>query len=212
MTLLAQLQNQRVHWAMPQYCWADFRDMVPMALIGNFPLNVHMEDLGKYDKDGLLQSVYKSGVGDWMKGRSVEECLKSPQLWEEWKTEYYRALTTPSDYLQGPTSAQITCSVMREYYLWDSTFLLHPVERLQLALLHIQHLPVGDNFAKDELSLWSRAKPDTRLAANADVGAWYNLVQDETLLHWYITNKHSLNPTTYTLPENTSQWVGDPHE
>lgn len=204
MTLLAQLQHGRVYWPIPRYAWADFREMVPLAIISGFSLDIHMADLGRYDKDGTLETVFQSGVGDWMRGRPIEECLKSPELWQEWLQEYTRALTTTSAHFQQYTAQDLVTNVMQEYYLWnDATFLLNPVERLQLALAHIEHLPAQHTFAQEEKLRWSRATQENRVAANADVGAWYNLVQDESLLHWYLHNKGSLDPCVYKLPEGT---------
>lgn len=206
--LLVNLRHQRLpeRWAMGSQAWSDLRGMIPLALVGNFSLTKHIAAIAQYDTHDNLGDCFKVGIQDWFRLRSVAHCLKEPGEWPLWIEEYTQALKLPAEHFKKQTPAQIAAAVFDDWHhlqhSLSQTFILNKPERLQVALLHIEHLPQGSTLYEHELKLWAQTSPDLRQAASPEIGQWYNLVQDEGMLRWHLVNLHQINTTAYPLPEN----------
>lgn len=212
--LLANLRHQRLpeRWATGSQAWRDLRAMIPLALVGNFSLEKHIAAIARYDDHGHLPDCLKMGIQDWFRDRDVEHCLKEPGEWPLWLEEYTQALNLPSEHFKKDTPAQIVADAFDErHHLrhpFSQTFVINKPERLQVALLHIEHLPENTALYEHDLKLWVKASPELREKAAPEIGQWYNLAQDEGMLRWHIKNLHSIDATSYDLPMNLTPETG----
>lgn len=216
MQLLSYLRHQYVdeRWGSSTHAWNDFRAMVPMALVGHFLLDKHIAAIAACDNSDNLSSCFKAGLQDWFRNRDLKECLASPVQWLFWLQEYKNALTVSPEHFKKDTPGQVAADVFESFHylqhLYSPAFVLHKPERLQVALLHIEHLPQNTEFYKHELAFWVNAKPELREKAEPEMGSWYNLVQDETMLRWHLSNAHKIDATVYALPAGMAPDSGAP--
>lgn len=206
--LLSELRHQRVreNWGLGNQTqlWQDLRAMVPLALIGNFSLTKHISAAAACDPANYLIGAFKNGIQDWFRERDLKSCLADSTEWPLWLNEYTQALTISAEHFNRITPAQLTAGVFDEFHNlrhWLSpTFIINEPERLQVALLHIKHLPQDTELYAYDLALWTKAAPDLRARASPEIGPWYNLVQDEEMLRWRLLNGHQLDTVSYALP------------
>lgn len=213
--LLVTLRHQRLqpNWARSSLVWSDFRGMIPLALVGGFLLDKYITAITASQGTDNLADCFKTGIEDWFRLRSVVDALKEPGDWPLWMQEYKQALSVSPECFKRATPAKIAASVFSDWHNLEhplsQTFIANKPERLQVALLHIEHLPENTRLYEHELDFWAKASPELRLVASPEIGEWYNLVQDEALLRWHIHNRHTLNPTTYPLPDNLTPDAGN---
>jgi hypothetical protein len=181
--------------------------MIPLALVGNFSLNKHIAAIAAYDEHDHLAEVFKLGIQDWFRARDVTTCLEELSEWPLWLQEYKQALMVSSEFFKKKPPAQIAFGVFQErHYIvhpQSQTFVVNKPERLQVALLHIEHLPQTSPHYAHELDVWATASPGMREAASSDIGQWYNLFQDDNLLRWHLQKKgNAIAPESYALPHH----------
>ena len=209
--LLSELRHQRVqkNWGIGNQTqlWQDLRAMVPLALVGNFSLTTHVSAAAAYDTVGHLTDAFRNGIQDWFRERDLKSCLADPTEWPSWLDEYTQALTISAEHFNRRTPAQLTAGVFDEFHNLRHTlcqaFITNKPERLQVALLHIKHLPQDTEMYRYDLALWAKASPALRQRASPEIGQWYNLVQDEELLRWHLLHRHQLDTSSYALPDNS---------
>ena len=209
--LLYELRHQRVreHWGTGSQTqlWQDLRAMVPLALVGTLSLKKHISAAAAYDTSIHLTDAFKNGIQDWFKERDPKICLADPTEWSLWLNEYTQALTISAEHFNRRTPAQLTADVFEDFHhlrhMFSQTFIINKLERLQVALLHIKHLPQDTALYCYDLALWAKASPELRERASPEIGPWYNLVQDEEVLRWRLLNSHQLDTVSYALPGNS---------
>ncbi len=207
--LLTDLRHGLVRWSPGDTAWSEFRSMVPLALMGGFSMDAHLASLAKLPSrwTSALESSYETGIKDWLGIRPAYTCAADKEDWPLFLLEYKAALSVSPDFFEEAHPAAIVLKAMEEYCLWrTNVFGAHHPQRLQLALLHIEHLP--DSLAYDkELEIWNNASPEQRVQASAEIGAYYNLMQDPQMLKWHLKNIHATDTTSYPLPEHIEQGV-----
>lgn len=206
--LLSELRHQRVreNWGLGNQTqlWQDLRAMVPLALVGDFSLTKHISAAAACDPANHLLDAFKSGIQDWFRERDLKSCLADSTEWPLWLNEYTQALTVPAEHFNRRTPAQLAADVFNEFHNLQDTpcqaFIINEPARLQVALLHIKHLPQDSGRYVYDLALWVKASPELRERASPEIGPWYNLIQDEEMLRWRLINSHQLNTVSYALP------------
>lgn len=205
--LLTNLRHGIVRWSPGDSAWSEFRAMVPLALLGGFSMDAHIAVLAKNPTrwTTALDACYESGIKDWLGMRQMESCVLDSTEWPLFLLEYRAALSINPEPFEQNHPAQIVLKGMDEYVLWRTNlFGVHRPERLQLALLHIEHLPEGRAYDR-ELEIWHNASPRLRVEASPEIGAYYNLMQDPQILQWHLKNIKFADTTSYALPENLEQ-------
>ena len=178
--------------------------MVPLALMGGFSMDAHVAELGR-DPAGwstAIDSTYEAGIKDWLTIRKADECVMDKNEWPLFLLEYKAALSLDPTSFEKSHPARLVLKAMEEYCLWRThVFGVHLPQRLQLALLHIEHLPDSSAYDK-ELAIWHDASPQLRVQAAPEIGAYYNLMQDPQMLQWHLKNIHATDTASYALPEH----------
>ena len=148
--------------------------------------------------------AFKAGIQDWFHERDLKSCLADSTEWPLWLNEYTQALIVSAEHFNRRTPAQLTADVFNAFHNLQNTpcqaFIINEPARLQVALLHIKHLPQDAGRYAYDLALWAKAAPELRERASPEIGQWYNLVQDEEMLRWRLLNSHQLNTVSYALP------------
>ena len=191
--------------------------MIPLALAGNLSLTKHIDFIaGKCDAGDFhtLADIFKSGIEKWLVERNVKVCLADTMEWPLWLQEYKQALTVSPEHFKTEKPAQIVSNVFDTFHHLlhanPQTFIINKPERLQVALLHVEHLPQTSVTYKHELTVWAKATPELREQASPKIGQWYNLVQDEEMLRWHLLNLNTIDKTSYALPPDITPEINTP--
>lgn len=206
--LLTNLRHGIVRWSPGDRAWSEFRAMVPLALIGGFSMDAHIAALAKTSShwSTALNSCYEAGIKDWLGIRRAENCVLDKEDWRLFLLEYKAALCVSPESFENSHPAKLVFKAMEEIFLWRTDlFGTHLPHRLQLALLHIEHLPDSRYEYDKELEIWHKASPQLRVEASPEVGAYYNLMQDPQMLQWHLKNIHAPATPTYELPDHFEQ-------
>ena len=205
--LLTNLRHGIVRWSPGDTAWSEFRAMVPLALMSGFSMDIHVANLAALPSrwSTAVNSCYESGIKDWLSIRRVESCVFDSDEWPLFLLEYKAALCVSPNSFENSHPAKLVLKAMEEICLWRTDlFGTHLPQRLQLALLHIEHLPDSSVHDK-ELEIWHKASPKLRVEASPEIGAYYNLMQDPQMLQWHLKNIHAPATPTYELPDHFEQ-------
>ena len=179
--------------------------MVPLALMGGFAMDAHVAALSQ-DRNrwaNAIDSCYEAGINDWLRIRKADECVMDENEWPLFLLEYKAALCLDPTAFEKSHPARLVLKAMEEYCLWRTdVFGVHLPQRLQLALLHIEHLPPNSSAYDNELAAWQNASPQLRIKASPEIGTYYNLMQDPQMLRWHLKNIDAPDTTSYALPDN----------